>query len=117
MSVIATGSIELSGNPNIRSSHPDNISLLAGGDLKISGNPEMLTNDYSGLLYAGSQCDVSGNPTVNGQLVCKNLPNASGTVDHVGENMISGNPQIRFECGSNLLNKRTLRYWYPRLGA
>jgi hypothetical protein len=117
LSVIATGSIELSGNPNIRSAHPDNIALLAGGDLKINGNPEMLTNDYSGLLYALSQCDVGGNPHVNGQLVCKNLPNAANTSNHIDVNSISGNPEIRFECGNNLLNKRTLRYWYPRLGA
>ncbi len=78
VTLIATGYINISGNPGIT---PDllnvpvpnygtvNISMLAGTDLKIKGTPGTL---YQGVHYAGHQIEVEGNPTVNGQLIADN---------------------------------------------
>ena len=117
MSVVATGSIEVSGNPYMSATHPDNIQFLAGGDLKISGNPSVGVNNYGGLLYSGSQCMVNGNPNVGGQLICDNKANPPGSVDAVTENQINGNPTIVFDCDANVFNKRRVLYWYQRIGS
>jgi hypothetical protein len=117
LTLIASGSIEISGNPYIQSDHPEKISMMAGGDLKFSGQPDALSQNYSGLLYAGAQCLVSGNPRIQGQLVCKNGPNPSGSIDLTAVNEIKGSPELTFGCGTNLLARRRILYWYPRLGA
>jgi hypothetical protein len=116
MSIVSTGSIEISGNPYMMASHPDNIQFLAGGDLKISGNPSVGATNFSGLLYAGSQCMVNGNPTLGGQLLCDNKADPSGSVNAVSENKINGNPTIMFDCDANVFNKRRVLFWYQRLG-
>jgi hypothetical protein len=116
MSVVATGSIEVSGNPYVSSTHPDNIQFLAGGDLKISGNPSVGVNNYGGLLYSGSQCMVNGNPSVNGQLICDNKADPPGSVDLIQENKINGNPTITFDCDANVFNKRRVLTWSQRFG-
>ena len=117
MSIVSTGSIEISGNPFMSASNPDNIQFLAGGDLKISGNPSVGVNNFSGLLYAGSQCQVNGNPTLGGQLICDNKANPAGSVDGATENKINGNPTITFDCDANVFNKRRVLFWYQRIGS
>ena len=115
LSLIASGSIEISGNPVIKPNHPEGISLMAAGDLSISGNPGTNPN-FSGLLYGGSQCKVAGNPGITGQLLCDNKANPAGSVDYAAINEISGNPKITYECGGNLFNKRRIFSWYSRIG-
>ena len=117
MSIIATGSIEVSGNPYLTPKDPDNIQFLAGGDLKISGNPVAGTNNFGGLSYSGSQCMISGNPTLSGQLVCDNKANPPGSIEHTAINGVSGNPTINFDCDANVFNKRRVLFWYQRVGS
>jgi hypothetical protein len=112
LSIIATGSIEISGNPYLKPSSPDKIMFLAGGDLKISGNPEAGALNYEGLLYATNQCMISGNPTVHGQVVCKNKATASGTMNIVDSNQINGDPSITYNCGGFRLTKLRFLSWY-----
>lgn len=118
ISIIATGDIMVSGNAHITAHHPDGIMLMAGGDVQFSGNPDATSENYSGLIYAGAQCMISGNPRINGQLVCKDsTPDPPGaTLINVTGNQISGNPEIRYDCAGNLLARRRVLFWYPRVG-
>ena len=115
LSVIATGSIEVSGNPQLEPSHPDGYLLVAMGDLSISGNPSGFPRNYQGILYGKSQCKVSGNPSIEGQLLCRDEPNPAGSVDYAALNEVSGDPTFTFDCGANA-NRRIL-HWYHRFGS
>jgi hypothetical protein len=117
MSVIATGSIEISGNPYMTSDHDDGIMFLAGGDMSISGNPAVGSTNFSGLIYAGAQCKMSGNPAMFGQLMCANGPQPAGSVNIVSSHDMSGNWTLNFDCSANVFNKRRVLFWYPRIGA
>jgi hypothetical protein len=117
MSIIATGSIEISGNPYMTADHDDGIMLLGGGDVSISGNPSAGSLSYQGLIYAGAQCKVSGNPALFGQLMCANGPQPFGSVNIVSAHDMSGNFELTFDCSANVFNRRRVLFWYPRIGA
>jgi hypothetical protein len=114
MSLIATGSIEISGNPFMQPSSPDSILFMAGGDLSISGNPGAINDNYDGLIYAESQCKVSGNPTMEGQLLCKDKPNAAGTVNYADQNEITGSMRLRYSCNGKVNGRRRIMEWMQR---
>jgi Tfp pilus assembly protein PilX len=113
VSIIATGSVEISGNPRFGApTHPDGVTIFSGGDLKLNGDSNTL---YQGLMYARSQCDISGNPTLQANFLCLNEPNASGTINHFNGNTISGNPNIQYNCDGSLGGGRRIMAWYQRL--
>ncbi len=118
VSLIASGSLEISGNPDFDApAHPDGLLFYAGGDLKVNGNPG---TNYQGLVYARSQCETSGNPTVLGSLLCLDEPNAPGTIDLISENKINGNPTFTYDCGgmaSSAPGPRRYTSWYPVIGS
>jgi hypothetical protein len=114
MSVIATGSIEISGNPFMQPSSPDSILFMAGGDLSISGNPGAVNDNFDGLIYSESQCKISGNPTMEGQLLCKDKPNPAGTVEHASMNEITGSLQLRYSCNGKVNGRRRIMEWMQR---
>jgi hypothetical protein len=117
MSIIATGSIEISGNPYMTADHDDGIMFLAGGDVSISGNPAVGSNNFQGLIYAGAQCKVSGNPAIAGQLMCANGPQPVNSINITSTHDMSGNFTLTFDCSANVFNKRRILFWYPRIGA
>lgn len=110
-SLIATGSIQISGNPYIKPASVDSILLMAGGDLQISGNPTGSATSFEGLIYAGSQCQIKGNPRLRGQLICKNKPNPAGSENWVTQNVISGNPEIIYDCNGRMSGIRRISFW------
>lgn len=111
MSIMSTGSINISGNPFIEPSHPERALFIAEGDVSISGNPGSGYN-YEGLIYAGGQCGISGNPRIRGQILCKDGPGAPGSKNLVDGNRINGNPEITFDCGGAGFGKRRALSWY-----
>jgi hypothetical protein len=114
MSIIATGSIEISGNPFLKPSSPDSIMFLAGGDLSISGNPGILNDNFEGLIYADSQCKISGTPNIEGQIVCQDNPNAAGAIQWASQNEISGDARIRYSCNGKINGRRRIMEWMQR---
>jgi len=96
MTILATGSIEISGNPSLRAKLTD-ILFLADFDVKISGNPAQ--NYRDGVIYAGEQIGLSGNPNITGNLVAKGRGNVSTLVDY---NYVSGNPSVSWSGNSSL---------------
>ena len=116
LSVVATGSIEVSGNPFLIADHDDEILFLAGGDLSISGNPAAGANNFQGLIYAGAQCKTSGNPVLFGQLMCANGAQPAGSVNIIANHEMSGNFTLTFDCSANVFNRRRVLFWYPQIG-
>ena len=96
---LATGSFEISGNPYLTAAHSDGILVIADGDVKLNGNPTGGADNFQGVVYGGSQCDVSGNPSIFGQLICKDNPNPPGSQDLADTNIISGNMTLTYMCG------------------
>jgi hypothetical protein len=117
MTILATGSINFEGTPYIRADHPDGILMMAGGDVAIAGNPAGGALSYQGMIYAGAQCKVSGQPNIFGQLLCANGPQPLNATEIVPVHDMSGNFTLTFDCSSNVFNKRRILYWYPRIGA
>jgi hypothetical protein len=116
MSIIATGSIEVSGNPYLTPEDDDGIMLLAGGDVSISGNPDAGSDNFQGLVYAGAQCKLSGNPSILGNIACANGPQPAGSVNITSTHDVSGNFALRFDCSATVFNKRRVLSWYPKVG-
>lgn len=94
--LIATGNIEIPGNPIIANykdpSDPigvQNLLFVAGLGLKISGNA---TQTFDGIIAAHGHIEVSGNPTLNGSIIAEN---ATGTK----ENKVSGDMTITYNGG------------------
>ena len=99
MTVAAEGDVEITGNPHMIPDDPDGVLIEAGGDLKLSGDSSLAPN-YTGDIKAGGQCEVSGTPTINGQLVCGDAVPESGDPDPVTGNEISGDMSIHYDCAS-----------------
>lgn len=108
--IIATGDIEISGDPNMIT-NPDNpiktekLLFVAGGDLKINGN-----GNYKGIMVAHEQIKISGSPSLNGCIISEGAETSSGTVT---ENKISGNMNISFSGLTTPFssNKITILSW------
>jgi hypothetical protein len=116
VSVLATGSISVSGTPVIVPEHDDGILFMAAGDVAIAGNPTAGTTSYSGMVYAGAQCSASGNANMFGQLLCANGAQPAGATELIAAHSMSGNFVLTFDCSGNVFNKRRILYWYPRIG-
>ncbi len=116
LTILSTGSVEFSGNPQVTPAHPDGLMIISGGDVKISGNPAAGEDNYGGVIYARAQCMLNGNPTIGGQVMCDDDPEAPGAENWVDENAISGNPTIRYECGGTFGGMRRVLAWYQVLG-
>ncbi len=99
MSIIATGNVRLTGDSFIQPSDPDGIAILAGGDLWLTGSSGVSSDNFQGLLYANSQCEVSGSSTITGQIICANNPLPPGAPDITPTGTeFSGSITINFEC-------------------
>lgn len=99
LTLLTTGSIEVSGNSYLMSAHPDSILMIAEGDLKLNGNATAGYDTFEGLVYGGAQCEINGNPVLHGQLLCKNNADPAGSLDIVQENKLNGNMKLTYMCG------------------
>ena len=91
--------ITVPGNPFMVGSHPDGLLLMAGGDVKINGNPSGGAFNFEGLIYADSQCEVSGAPRFFGLLICRDAPNPPDSEHWVSENKLNGDMEITYNWG------------------
>lgn len=111
ITIAATGSVKLGGTPTIRSDHSANVLIVSGGDVQMGGNASGTTASYSGTIYAHSQCQVNGNPIVDGQLLCYDAPDQPGNTNLVDGNKINGNPRFRYDC-SGLRRQAQIDAWW-----
>ncbi len=116
LTILATGSVVFSGNPHITSAHPDGILIMSGGDVSVSGSPAG-GDAYDGMIYAQSQCLVTGNMSMSIQLLCNDEPESAGAIDVVTTTEITGNVTITFDCTGGFSGPRRIMDWYYRLGS
>lgn len=132
LTVLARGYVDVGGSPatvpalsvtNL-GANPVGVAIVAGTDLRLAGNS---TQSFNGLYYAAHQLDVSGSPTVNGQIVALNQADtqypAAGPASNnlvqlnaAGQMVFSGSPTINF-AGGGLQSLRALQWRECRTGA
>ena len=91
LTIIAEGSIEISGNPDLTPDTPE-LSFVTDGDLKINGLVEM-DMYVEGAILVHEQLQISGNPTLSGQIVVEDAVNNSTLVT---QSAISGNATFSY---------------------
>ena len=111
ITLLATGSVNVGGNPKLAAAHPDGILIVAEGDLDISGNASGTTPAYSGMLYAGSQCRTNGTPSLGGHLLCYNAEDPAGAIDLIDENKVNGTPSITYDC-TGVRQRTSIASWW-----
>lgn len=95
LTVIATGSIEVSGNPYLRPyGAAEALQFVTNGDLKLGGNVDIDVATVEGQSLVREQLMISGNPDIRGQIIVQNVESVS---DLVTDNTISGNPSITYD--------------------
>jgi hypothetical protein len=82
MTIFAEGSIEVGGGAKVVS-HPTvnlntlptigPVALLAGQDIDMAGNGASGATTFSGLVYCRHQIEITGTPSLNGQVVALNV--------------------------------------------
>lgn len=113
-SIVATGSIGVNGNPYLVPVTVDSILFLAGGDVSVTGNPSGTAINYQGMIYADDQCLVAGNPTLYGQLLCRDQVTDPAHTEYTAVTSVSGNAEITYGC-SGILARRRVVSWYQRV--
>ena len=120
--VCAFGNVSISGNPGsegnpkIEAAHDDDILIIASGDVNINGNPSGFTRSYTGLIYAGSQCDVNGNPMIQGYMLCGDAPNPPGALELAAANRVNGNPTFTYDCTGGVRRRTRMTSWWETRG-
>lgn len=114
ISILSTGSVEVAGNPKITADHPDGFLIIAEGDVKVSGIASGVTPNYSGLLYAGSQCQVNGTPEVDGYILCNDDPDPAGSLNLTDENIVNGDARIVYDCTGVRRQTLVSSWWESR---
>ena len=99
MTLIAEGSIDISGSPNL-TAHTNELLFVTDGDLDISGGVD--TDVIAqGQMLVHEQLSISGNATLGGQIIVEDAANNHSLVDSTS---ISGNVEINYNgtLGTNL---------------
>ncbi|MCU0723271.1 MAG: hypothetical protein MUC63_06605 [Planctomycetes bacterium] len=95
LSVIATGSVQASGNTRLQACHPDGLLFVAGGDVRITGTPS-LDQLFQGVVAAREQVFIGGTPEIQGAVVAQD---AAGLRPLVAADEVPGTPLITYDGG------------------
>lgn len=93
LSIIATGSINITGTPKFTPENSQKIQFVTDQDLTIAGNTDLDdTTQVEGQIMVREQVNISGNPEFQGRVIVQNATSTGG----VASNTISGNPTITY---------------------
>jgi hypothetical protein len=101
ITVIAEGSIDLSGSPDI-TPFTNELTFVTDADLNITGGVDTETAvDAQGQMLVHEQISFSGTATLGGQVIVENAPSQDPLVE---SNSISGNVTLNYNgtLGTNL---------------
>jgi hypothetical protein len=111
ITILATGSIEISGTPNM-TAHMKGVKtpllppfvkidmlMAAVQDIKINGDVSASIS-FTGISYAGEQVELSGNGSINGQVIAYSNQHVSGTP--VDDNSITGSFVLTLNDGNSI---------------
>jgi hypothetical protein len=111
VTILTTGSIEISGTPNMKANLTAlktpllppfvKIDLLMAAiqDIKINGDVSASIS-FTGISYAGEQVELSGNGSINGQVISYSNRHVSGTP--VSANGITGSFDLTLNDGNSI---------------
>lgn len=107
LSIIATGSISITGRPFLTPDPSNNAGLLqfvTNGDLLIGGTVDVnAPNTVEGKCLVREQLHISGNPTLQGQIIVQNV--STGTLSNlVTTNSLSGSVEIEYNGSFQPIN-------------
>ncbi len=111
LTIIATQSVQVTGTPYLRPATADSVTIVAGADVSVAGNPSGGAYSYEGLIYANSQCVVTGNAKVNGNVVCRNAAHTTAAIDYAASNSMGGSTELRYGCGGYFNQPRRILQW------
>jgi Tfp pilus assembly protein PilX/cytoskeletal protein CcmA (bactofilin family) len=94
MSIIAEGSITITGTPRLKPENGDKIQFVTNGDLIIGGNVDLdAPGNVDGQIFVREQLSISGNPDFQGRVMVQNV---TSVFKDLTTNSISGNPTITY---------------------
>lgn len=93
-SVIAVGSLEISGNVKLKPDNDAKYQFVTNGDLRISGNAGLDdATAVEGQILVREQFQMSGNPEFQGRILVQNAPSV---FNDLTSNSITGNAKITY---------------------
>ena len=107
VTIMATGSVFVNGNTNITANLRNlqtpllppfvqiDALIFAVEDVQVRGD-FAASIQFTGITYAGEAVDLSGNGSINGQVIAYNWPNVNGSLVQG----INGNPDANTVTGS-----------------
>jgi len=98
VSLISTGSIDISGSPNFQADDPG-LLLLADGDLQINGN--LTQYGAQAQILVREQVAIGGNPTLFGQIVVQNVTSVATLVHESSISSFWGSFSLTYTGGLN----------------
>ena len=97
LSIIAEGSIKVTGTPKLKPENADKIQFVTNGDLTMAGNTDLDDpTNVDGQIFVREQIKISGNPEFQGRITVQDVPSV---FNDETENVISGNPTITYNGG------------------
>ena len=111
VTLVATQSVRVQGSPYLKAATADSILIVAGADTYIAGNASAGSTSYEGLIYANSQCAVTGSIVIKGNVVCRNQAHTTAAHDWALANSIAGSATISYGCGGYFNQPRRILQW------
>jgi type II secretory pathway pseudopilin PulG len=98
LSVIATGSISVTGTPILGPNNPNHpIQFVTNGDLLIAGNADIDRTLVEGQSLVREQLSISGNPDLRGQIIVQDVTDCNPCSSLVTANSVTGNMTIIYD--------------------
>jgi len=101
LSIIAEGSINVTGRPKFKPENAEKIQFVTNGDLSITGNADLDDpTQVEGQIMVREQFEIGGNPEFQGRVMVQNKDGSTNAYD------ASTNPYGR--KGDSLINSNTI---------
>lgn len=97
MTLIATGSISISGSPTLapdNTNNPEAVQFVTDGDLVIGGNTGLSQTQVEGQIFVREQIHTQGTWDFRGRIIVQNDANV---FNEVTTNSIGGTPTITYD--------------------
>ena len=97
MSLIATGSISITGSPTLapdNNNNPEAVQFVTDGDLKIGGNAGLSETVVEGQIFVREQIHTQGTWDFRGRIIVQNDANV---FSDVLSNSIGGTPTVTYD--------------------
>lgn len=97
LSVIATGSVRVSGTPTLQPHNALAYQFVTNGDLSITGNADLEQTQVEGRSLVREQLNLSGNPELRGQIIVQDFRDCSPCASLVTNNFVGGRAAITYD--------------------